>query len=144
MTKAIPDGFHSITPYLMVGDLNQLIHFVISAFDAKVCTQINGPDGKPLHVEIQIGNSKLMAAQARDGMPPNPCMLYLYVENCDEVFKQAIAAGGEAVMAPEDMFYGDRHGGVSDPCGNQWWIATHVEDVSSAEIQERMLQHIDA
>ena len=144
MPKAIPDGFHSITPYLIVNDLSELIHFIVPAFNANVTSQINDPDGKPMQIEVQVGDSMIMAAQARDGTPAIPCMLYVYVEDCDQVFNDAIAAGGEAVMEPDNMFYGDRHGGLKDPCGNQWWIATHVEDVSSEEIQRRMLEQMDA
>ena len=100
------------------------------------------PDGAFSHAEMQVGSSRVMIGEARDASEHLPTMLYMYVEDCDAVFKRAAAAGGETIMPPTDMFYGDRHGGIKDAWGNQWWIATHIEDVEPAEMERRMAEEM--
>jgi PhnB protein len=135
--KPIPDGYHSITPYLVVRGVRRLLDFVTQAFGAEVVFQMPRPDGEVAHAEIRIGNSMVMCGPASDEHPPVPGMLYLYVTDVDAVFAKAVAAGGEVVRPLADQFYGDRSGGVKDPCGNQWWIATHIEDVPMEEMGKR-------
>lgn len=138
MVKAVPDGFHTVTPYLVVEDAGQLIEFVTKAFGATLRFAHKGPDGKVAHAEVQIGDSILMMGSVRDDTKPIPTAIYMYVPNCDELYRRAIAAGGSSIGEPADQFYGDRHGGVKDPCGNSWWVATHIEDLSKQELERRM------
>ena len=143
--KPIPDGYHTVTPFLLVKDAKKLIEFLKEAFGAteKSCHQL--PDGKIMHAELHMGDSIIMMGEANDRWPPVPCMLYLYVEDVDSVYKKAVQAGGRSLREPTTEFYGDRSAGVLDLEGNQWWIATHVEDVSDEEMkrrQEKMAQEM--
>lgn len=135
--KPIPEGHHSVTPYLVVADAARLLEFLKQAFQAVEMHRTLGASGRIHHAEVKIGDSMVMMGEAQGQWKPLSCALYLYVENADEVYRQAMEAGATSIMAPADMFYGDRNGGVIDPCGNQWWIATHIEDVSPEEIARR-------
>ena len=140
MTKRaqpIPDGYHTVTPYLIVKDPQVLIPFLEKAFGARLLSRHDGPDGRMMHAALQIGDSRVMMGQAAEQWPPMPCMLHLYVEDVDGLYRRAMEAGAESLREPVDEFYGDRAGGVADPAGNQWWIATHVEDVSPEEMKRR-------
>jgi PhnB protein len=136
--KPIPDGYHSITPYLVVNGAAQIIDFAKQAFDAQEIMRMPGPGGTIGHAEIRIGDSVVMIADAGGEYPSRPTTLMLYVPNVDEVYRRALGAGGKSQREPADQFYGDRSAGVSDPAGNQWWIATHVEDVPPEEMQRRV------
>lgn len=133
----IPEGYHTVTPYLVVSDVATLLDFTLKAFDAKVVEKMEMPDESIMHASVLIGNSHVMMGQAREGNPATQTMLYLYVEDCDSVYQKALAAGAESVQEPADQFYGDRSCGVRDSLGNQWWIGTHIEDVSDEEIAKR-------
>jgi uncharacterized glyoxalase superfamily protein PhnB len=135
--KPIPDGYHTVTPYLTVEDPSKLIEFLKQAFGAVETERVLGPDGSVSHAEVRIGTSMLMMSQARGEWKPTPANFYLYVEDVDAVYKQAVQAGGISVGEPRDQFYGDRSGGVKDQFGNQWWIGTHVEDVPPEELARR-------
>ncbi len=135
--RPIPEGYHTVTPYLIAADAHRLLEFLEKAFDAKVLFRSLRETGEVGHAELQIGDSRLMLSGSQPQWPAMPCAIYLYVENCDALYAQAIAAGAKAIQEPADMFYGDRHGGVTDPVGNQWWIATHIEDVSHEELARR-------
>ena len=139
--KPVPDGYHTVTPYLVVEDVNAQIEFMKKAFGAAETEKIQGPDGAVMHAEVKIGDSSIMLGQARDQQEPMPTCLYLYVEDMEAVYKSSLAAGGESIIEPTDMFYGDRNAGVKDPQGNLWWIATHIEDVSSEELHRRASAH---
>jgi PhnB protein len=145
MAQAVPEGYHTITPYLEVDDAEAAIDFYGRAFGAKERTRMQGPDGKIAHAELEIGDSVVMLS---DPFPQfvtrNPKELggtsvgvFMYVENVDEVFQRAIDAGATSSMDPQDQFWGDRYGSVTDPYGHAWQIATHVEDVPPAEMAER-------
>lgn len=136
--KPIPEGFHTVVPYLTVDDAGALIKFIEQAFDAKVTYCMKDDDGKIRHAEAKIGDSMIMIGQARDEWKSRPAMLCLYVPDCDAVYQKAVDAGGKVVRAMETHPYGDRSGGVQDSQGNQWWISTHVEDVSPEELERRM------
>jgi PhnB protein len=136
--RPIPEGYHTITPFLVVPDADRQIQFLEQAFGAKVLFCLRMSDGAVAHAELQIGDSRVMMGQSGGKQPAIPCMLHLYVEDVDAVYKQAIAAGATAIREPEMQFYGDRSGGVKDEAGNQWWIGTHVEDVSAEELERRM------
>lgn len=135
--QPIPDGYHTVTPYLLVEDAAGLIPFLERAFGATLLGRYDSPDGRLMHASLQIGDSKVMMGQAAEQWPAMPAMLHLYVEDVDAVYRRAVEAGARSIREPEDQFYGDRSGGVVDPAGNQWWITTHVEDVSDEEMARR-------
>lgn len=131
MVQPIPEGYHTVVPYLLVDDVGGQLAFVEQAFGARVTMQSEE------HADVQIGDSHVMMGQARGEWQALPAMLYLYVSDTDATYAQALEAGGVSLQEPKDMYYGDRNAGVRDPSGNMWWIATHVEDVSPEEIQTR-------
>jgi PhnB protein len=137
--KPIPDEYHSVTPYLAVDGAQELLDFVQKAFGAEVTVHMPAPDGKVGHAEVRIGDSIVMLADAStsDQGQAMPGMLHLYVEDCDATYRRALDAGAGSLREPADQFYGDRTGGVRDPVGNHWWIATHVEDVPPEEMGKR-------
>ncbi len=136
--KPIPEGYHTVTPSLIVKDAAKLIDFLRDAFDAKEIHRFDDPEGKVAHAEVKIGDSLLMIGEANAEFPPMPSMIHLYVENADAVYESAIKAGAETVKELVDQFYGDRSGCVKDSFGNQWWIGTHIEDVSVEEMHKRI------
>ncbi len=135
--KPIPDGYHTITPYLTVDDPGAVIDFLKKAFDAQETYAMRDSSGNIGHAEVKVGDSMLMLGKARGEWHARPGNFYLYVENVDAVYKKAVAAGGKSLSEPANQFYGDRHGGVQDSQGNTWWIATHMEDVSPEELERR-------
>lgn len=135
--KPIPDGYHTVTPMLCARDADKLLRYLEQAFDARLKERHDHPDGRIMHAEIRIGDSLVMLSEASEPMPPMPASLYLYVPDVDAVHASAVAAGGESLMAPADMFWGDRSASVKDPAGNMWWISTHVEDVAPDELDRR-------
>lgn len=141
MVNAIPAGYGTVTPYVMVADVGGLLGFLERALGAVTVRASRLKDGTIMHAEARVGNSPLMFGQAKADFPAMPSGFYVYVEDCDALYARAVAAGAEVVMPPTDMFYGDRHGGVKDPAGNYWWIATHVKDVSDEEVERFMQQH---
>lgn len=142
--KPIPDGYHTITPYLLVENLSDYLDFLVKAFDAHKVRTNQMPDGKITHADVQIGDSRLMIGAANENWKLNPTMIYLYVPDTDVTYHQALKAGATSLMEPADQRYGDRNAGVLDFSGNQWWIATHVEDVSPEELQKREVAHYAA
>ena len=138
--KTIPDGFHSATPYLVVKGAAAAIDFYKKAFGAKELFRMPGPDGKLMHAEITIGDSRLMLAdEATGSQGPSGTVsaLYLYVEDVDATFKQATKAGGKETMPVQDMFWGDRTGKLTDPFGQRWQLATRKEDLTPRQVEER-------
>jgi PhnB protein len=136
--RPVPEGHHTVTPYLIVSDVRAETAFLERAFDATNAHMSTTPDGRVMHAEVQIGDSKVMLGESTDQWPPMPCMLHLYVPDVDRIYKQAVDAGATSLREPADQFYGDRSAGVKDAEGNQWWLATHVEDVSPEEMERRM------
>ncbi|MGA8407876.1 MAG: VOC family protein [Candidatus Acidiferrales bacterium] len=139
--KAIPEGYHSISPSLTCKNAAQAIEFYKKAFNAEEVMRMPSPDGKISHAELRIGDSIIFL---NDEMGPvgtstgTPRMqLFLYVEDADKTFNSALGAGAKVEMALENQFWGDRYGKLTDPFGHQWGIATHVEDVAPAEISKR-------
>ena len=133
----IPEGCHSVTPYLLVPDVGRLVEFLKQAFDGIERARILRPNGTVLHAQVRVGDSLLMIGEPQSPWKPQPAMLYLYVPDVDATYQRALAAGAMSVSEPVNMFYGDRSACVKDVSGNNWWIATHLEDLSTAEIQER-------
>ena len=141
--KAIPEGFHSITPSLTLKDSLKAIEFYKKAFGAKVLDLFPAPDGKgTMHATIQIGDSILMMGDENPGcksaesLGGSPIGLYIYVPDVDAVFKRAIAAGAAVTMPVAEMFWGDRFGSLKDPFGYSWMIATHVRDLTNEEVRQ--------
>jgi uncharacterized glyoxalase superfamily protein PhnB len=136
--KPIPDGYHSITPYLVVPDAPKTIAFLKQAFGATTLFEpMKRPDGTIGHAELKIGDSPLMLSEASEQCPATQAMIHLYVSYVDATYKKALAAGATSVMEVADQFYGDRSGGVKDPAGNSWYVATHKEDVAPQELAKR-------
>ncbi|HET6251655.1 MAG TPA: VOC family protein [Tepidisphaeraceae bacterium] len=135
--KPIPDGTSTVIPYFLAADAAGLIEFLKQVFAAQEKHRTEMPNGKVMHAHLRIGDSSVMLGQAPPGKAPMSAMIYTYVDDVDAVYKRAIAAGATSINEPADQFYGDRVGAVTDPAGNQWWIATHKEDVSEEEIARR-------
>ena len=122
--KSIPAGYHTITPYLVSPGAARVIDFLKAAFGAQELQRDARPNGTIRHAEVKIGDSVVMLGEATEEWPPMPAMLYVYVEDVDRVYRQAIEAGATSLREPADQPSGDRVGGVADPAGNQWWLAT--------------------
>jgi PhnB protein len=135
--KPVPNDCHAITPYLTVQDAGRLIEFLKNAFNGVERARFVRPDGTILHAQVRIADSLLMVGEPQGPWKPMPTMLYFYVADIDATYQRAVEAGAVSVVAPTNMFYGDRHACVKDPAGNYWWIATRIEDLSAAEMQER-------
>lgn len=135
--RPIPEGYHTVTPYLIVEDAETFIDFLKEAFNAQVESIMKSDDGMIRHSAIQIEDSHVMVTSSTEEYQSTPCMLHLYVRDVDAIYKQALQAGGESLREPTDEFYGDRSAGVSDKWGNRWWIATHIEEVSEEELKRR-------
>jgi PhnB protein len=153
MAKAkspIPQGFHTVTPQLTLDNAAQAIDWYKKAFGAEEVSRAVGPDGKVMHADLRIGDSHIMMNDAMmNGKGPkaiggSPASIWLYVEDCDALFNRAVAAGGEVFGGPmgqmQDQFWGDRTGTITDPHGYTWTIATHKEDLSPQEIQQRQAE----
>jgi PhnB protein len=146
MTKAIPDEYPQLTPYLIVEGAAAAIKYYEGVFGAEERMRMEGPDGRVGHAELQIGEAMVMLADANPEMDlqgprsigGTPVTLHLYVEDADAVFERAVQAGGKPLRPMEDRFYGDRSGQFEDPYGHRWNVASHVEDVSEEEMQRRM------
>lgn len=135
--RAIPEGYHTVTPYLVGPDVAGLLKFLAAAFGATETERVTDPGGAVRHAEVQIGDSRVMMGEPTGDYASMPAMLQLYVEDVDAVYQRAIRAGGASIEEPADQFYGDRRGGVRDPNGNQWWISTRKENLSHEEIARR-------
>jgi PhnB protein len=146
MTKAIPEGYHSVTPYLAVKDAAQAIEFYKRAFGAEEVDRMAGPGGRGImHAEIKIGDSRVMLSDEFPGagctspqsLGGTTCQLFIYVPDVDAAYQRAVSAGATSSMPVSDMFWGDRYGKLTDPYGHQWSLATHKEDVSPQDMKKR-------
>lgn len=135
--RPIPEGYHSITPFIIVKGAAQLLDFLRDAFGAVEIARVPNPDGTLGHAETRIGNSVVMMFDAKEDWPDTPSFLRLYVENCDDTYQQALKAGAVSVTEPTNMPWGDRICRVTDPFGNLWWIMTRIEELSPEEIEKR-------
>lgn len=144
-TKPIPDGYHSVTPYLVIANAGKAIEFYKKAFGAIECSRLESPDGKVMHAEIKIGDSPIMLSDEYpdwNALSPltiggTAVSIMLYVEDVDAIVSSAVAAGATLLMPVSDQFWGDRMGSIVDPFGHKWSIATHIEDVAPEEISRR-------
>ena len=137
----VPEGFHTITPFLLIEKLPQFLDFLAEAFDSEEVERATLPDGTVMHAEVRIGDSRIMMGTARDEWPAMPAFLHLYLPDAEAAYRKAVAAGATSVQEPKDEFYGDRTCGVKDPFGNLWWFATRQEEVSPDELDRRMAAH---
>jgi PhnB protein len=135
--KPIPEGYHTVTPFVSVKGAAKLIDFLKQAFGAQEIMRMPGPNGQVIHAELTIGNSRLMVDDPRQGEPTRSSF-YLYVDDADATYQRALKAGAASVREPTDEFYGDRAAIVRDAFGNTWSVATHKEDVSPQEMSRRM------
>ncbi|HTW22830.1 MAG TPA: VOC family protein [Candidatus Baltobacteraceae bacterium] len=143
--NAIPQGYHSVTPYLSVHNAAQALEFYKRAFGAHEVMRTNGPQGSVAHAEIKIGDSIVMLAEesassglrSPQSLGATTASIFLYVNDVDSTFKQAVSAGAKSQQPVADMFWGDRYGRLTDPFGHSWSIATHIEDVSPDEMNRR-------
>jgi PhnB protein len=144
--KPIPEGYHTLTPYLTVRDARRAIDFYKQAFGAVERGVMNGPDGKVMHAELMIGDSIIMLADefpefgavSPQAIGGSASGLHIYVDNVDTAFDRAVKAGGTVEMPVADMFWGDRYGKLKDPFGHKWSIATHTADLSMEEMHKGM------
>lgn len=139
MPKNPPNGYHTLTPQTIVEDARDTIDFLVSVFGAEV-KEVYESDGFVQHSELRVGDSRVMVASASESFPAFPFMMNVYVDDVDATFTKAVEHGATPLREPADQFYGDRTGGVLDSQGNQWWISTHIEDVSEDEIRRRMAE----
>jgi PhnB protein len=141
--RPVLDGFHTITPHLVIRGVQAAIEFYKKALGATAVVCMPGPGGKVMHAELKIGDSMLFLADDFPDMGsfapsgPSPVVLHLYVLDCDKTYNQAIAAGATPQMPPADMFWGDRYAKFKDPFGHNWSVATHIEDVPPEEMPKR-------
>jgi PhnB protein len=144
--KPIPDGYHAVTPFLVVSDAARAMEFYKAAFGAKERMRMAGPGGKIVHAEMTIGDAVIMVGDefpewgnlSPESLNGSPVRMALYVQDVDDVASRAVAAGAKVLVPVADQFYGDRSGRLADPFGHLWIVATHIEDVSPGEMQKRM------
>jgi len=148
--SAVPEGYHTVTPQLTLGNAAQAIDWYEKALGAKDLGRALGPDGKVMHAELLIGNSRvmvndsMMGAKNPVGLGGSPASFWIYVDDCDALFNRAVAAGAKVAHGPmgqmQDQFWGDRSGSVTDPEGYTWTIATHKEDLTPEELDQRQTE----
>jgi uncharacterized glyoxalase superfamily protein PhnB len=139
MTQNPPEGYHTITPQTVVEDARATLDFVEKVFGAKLL-DVYEENGRIRHSEVEIGDSRLMVASTNEEFGIFPMMVSIYVDDVDATYAAAVDHGATGLREPGDQFYGDRTAGVLDSQGNQWWISTHIEDVSPEEMQRRMAE----
>jgi len=148
----IPKGYNTVTPYLVIKGAARAIDYYKSVFGATVVVRMDGPNGMVGHAELQVGDSRVMLAdenpqmgyRSAETIGASPVSLYVYFPDVDKVVEKAVAGGAKILKPVADQFYGDRNGFLQDPFGHLWGIATHVEDVSPAEMKERMKKMMPA
>jgi len=148
----IPKGYSTITPYLVIKGAAKAIDYYKKVFGATVVVRMDGPNGQVGHAELQIGDSRIMLAdenpqlgyRSAESIGASPVSLYVYLPDCDKVVAQAVAEGAKILKPVQDQFYGDRSGFLQDPFGHLWGIATHKEDVSPQEMDERARKAMQA
>jgi len=148
----IPKGYNTVTPYLVIKGAAKAIEYYKNVFGATQVERMDGPDGRVGHAELLIGNSRIMLAdenpqmgyRSAESIGASPVSLLVYLPDCDKVVARAVAAGAKILKPVQDQFYGDRSGFIQDPFGHFWGIATHIEDVSPKEMQERAKKAMQA
>jgi PhnB protein len=142
-TKAVPDGYHTITPQLTLDNATRTIEWYKKTLNAEEISRSVAPDGTIMHAELKVGDSRFMVGDAMGGAKSpkavggSPSSLWVYTENCDAFYNRALDGGAKVHMQLADQFWGDRAGAIVDPSGHIWWFATHVEDVTPTEMTRR-------
>lgn len=139
-TKPIPENHQAVVAYPIVRGVPSLIEFLVATFDATEVHRTKQDDGTVMHAQVRVNDSMVMMGEAGTSHEPMPASLYVYVDEVDRVYDRALKAGAVSVMEPADQFYGDRTGGVRDPVGNVWWIASRIEELTSEELQRRAIE----
>lgn len=140
--KPVPEGYHTVSPYLIVNGAADLISFLEKTFNAKEKLKFASSDGKRInHAEMKLGDSIIMLADSTKKIKPMPAMIHLYLKDTDGAYKRALKAGAISLREPSNQVHGDRSAGVKDPWGNQWWISTHIEDLTPREMMKRREAH---
>ncbi|HET6278887.1 MAG TPA: VOC family protein [Candidatus Polarisedimenticolia bacterium] len=143
--KPVPEGYSTITPHLVVDGAAEAIEFYVKAFGAEEISRMPGPNGRLMHAEIRIGDSRVMlvdtfpqwGSKGPDALGGSPVTIHIYVDDADALFTRAVAAGARVTLPIADMFWGDRYGKLEDPFGHKWSIASRIENLSSEEIVAR-------
>ncbi len=144
--RAIPEGYHTVTPQLTLDDAARAIEWYKKALGAEEVMRSTGPDGKVMHADLRIGDSRIMVNDAMMGgkgpkaIGGSPASLWVYVADCDSLFDRAVGAGAQVAFPMVDQFWGDRSGSITDPAGYRWTIATHKEDLTPEEMQQRQAE----
>src|SRR4029453_16871402 len=141
--KPIPEGYHTVVPYIVAADAEALLEFLKTGLKATEHDVMRYPDGRVWHGDVMIGDSHVMLSQATKHHPAMPATLYLYVPDTDAAYRTALAAGATSVMEPATQFYGDRNAGVKDSNGKIGYFGTHVEDVSPEEMRRRQAEEVE-
>lgn len=136
-THHVPAGHGTVSPYLVTKNAAEVIRLLEGAVDGREIHRSTRPDGVIMHAEVRIGDSVVMIGEACAEVPAMPCMVHVYVPDCDAAYRRALELGARSLREPASQFYGDRSAGIIDAGGNQWWFATHEEDVSAEEIARR-------
>ncbi|MFD7614432.1 VOC family protein [Streptomyces sp. NPDC059828] len=136
--QPVPEGYTTVTPWIICNDTAGLVDYLQRAFDAEELGRFEMEDGTIGHVELRIGDARVMGFDSPKGWPVTPAFLRLYVPDAKETHRRAVGAGGESVTEVTLQFFGDEGGRVRDPFGNIWWIQSHVEDVDEAETERRL------
>jgi len=127
----LPEGYHSVNPYIVVDDAERLIAFLVAVFAGnEQGTRELKPDGRIGHADVRIGDSLVMVSDAGEAFPARPCVLFVYVDDVDSTHRAALVAGATSILEPSDQPWGDRVGGFHDPFDNRWWVATHLREFS--------------
>ena len=137
-----PKGYQQVIPYLAVQGAGRIIPFAEKTLGAKVIEKHEGPGGRLMHAEIRIGECVVMLGEPEEERKGGTAMLMVYLPDVDDAYRRALAAGGTKEREPADQFYGDRTAGVKDPCGNLWYLATHIKDVSKEEMAAHMAESV--
>jgi PhnB protein len=141
--KDVPEGYHTVTPFIIAKGAADLIEFLTNGFGALELSRMTDEDGKIGHAEVRIGDSVIMLFDSKEGWPETPSFLRIYVEDCDDMYQQALHAGGRSVTNPTNMPWGDRVCRIGDPFGNIWWIMTRIEEVKPEVIERRYREKED-
>jgi uncharacterized glyoxalase superfamily protein PhnB len=136
--KPVPEGYTTVTPWIISRDTARLIDYQKEAFGAEEIARLTGADGRIEHAEVRIGDAMVMMFDARPDWPPTPAFLRLYVADADAVHRRAVVAGGTSVTEVTHLFFGDRVGRIRDPLGNLWWIQARIEDIGPQEMERRL------
>jgi PhnB protein len=139
--KPVPDGYTTISPMLLTDDATALQRWMTTAFETRELSRVSKPDGTLMATDLAVGTASISICAANAEMPATRSVLYVYVPDADAAYQRALAAGGTSLLEPTDQSHGDRMGGIADPAGNQWWIASRIEDLSPEELQRRMANH---